>query len=157
MSELSEKIMIVLNDIITGKIVGQGGETYNILDRLKGNSSEIGFSYTYEVAIPVWQNSMDFFRITTSESDVSKVLTEKTDDIIRIVEFVNESQDEIINALERDNAEGLNGFRPTKVSGISFDFSGETPKYSFYVESNEEYHFHIYINDDMSFDAGYIS
>lgn len=162
MRKISESIEEMITKVQDGTIEGVGGKSFDMLELIKsGFSSEkksfVGYKYTYEVSIPIWQSTMDYFKIVTPKADCSKFLLEKKEDIIRIVEFINDSQENIINALIRDNSEDMKDFRPTKVSSVLFNYSGERPKYSFYVESNDTYSFHVYIKDDMSFDAGYIS
>lgn len=132
-------------------------EIVNILEKKAQLLGFIGYKYTYDVIVPIWQSTIDYFKVIMSGIDYHNELKDKTDEIVKIIEFINDSQEEIINALKRDNSEGLKEFRPSKVSSVLFDYSGEKPEFSFYVESNEEYHYHIYIKDDMTFDAGYIS
>ena len=162
MGQISKSIEEMIAKIQDGTIECVGGETFDVLKLMKiglsrKKDSFMSYQYTYEVSIPIWQSTMDYFKIVTPEADCSNFILEKKDDIIRIVKFINDSQENIINAIIRDNGEVMKDFRPSKVFSVLFDYSGEKPKYSFYVESNDIYSFHVYIKDDMSFDAGYIS
>lgn len=158
MSVISEEVTKVIEDICAGRIRGEGGASYDATAIIKGESKKMTFKryrYMYDVCIHVWDSTMDFWHIGVKGRNFSDALREKTDEIIKIMEFINGSREEIINAIDRDT--GLDGFVPTKVSGAYFDYSSDKPEFSFYVESNDEFLYHVYIKDDMSLDARYIS
>ena len=138
-----------------------GEETVDLLSLFKGSNDAgdciASYKKIYDVSIPIWQSTMDYLHIMAKEENMLKVLEEYEEDMVRVIQYIDDSRNEIIEALLRDNAEEMKDFRPSKVPGVLFDYSGGRPEYSFYVESNEEYHFHIYIRDDMSFDAVDIS
>lgn len=155
--EIQRLIMYVKNN----PAEQNGDETVDLLSLFKG-SNDIddclsSYKKIYDVSIPLWQSTMDYLHIMAKEENMLKALEENEENLVRVIQYIDDSRNEIVEALLRDNAEEMKDFRPSKVSGVLFDYSGGQPEYSFYVNSNEEYHFHIYIRDDMSFDAGYIS
>lgn len=158
---IDEEIHKLILVVKSNESARNGDQTIDMLAMLKGNSSDndfcIGFSKTYDVSIPIWQSTMDYFKIMTKEQDVSITLGEKEEEIVRIIHFINNSQSEIVGALLQEHSASMKDFRPSKVSSVFFDYSGDKPEFSFYVASNEKYHFHVYIKDDMSFDVDCIS
>ena len=138
-----------------------GEETVDLLSLFKNSNDDddciSSYKKVYDVSIPIWKSTLDYLHLMAKEENMLKVLEENEEDLVRVLQYIDDSRNEIIEALLRDNAEEMKDFRPSKVSGVLFDYSGGQPEYSFYVESNEEYHFHIYIREDMSFDAGDIS
>lgn len=117
----------------------------------------VGPIMMFEVSISIWESTLDLIKIRTFSLNYESLLSQKEDEIIEMLEFINKSQDEIIKELERDAEIDINEFRPSKVSSILLDYTQDIPELSFYIESNEDYHYHIYIRQDKSFDAGYIS
>lgn len=158
---IDEEIHKLILEVKGNEAARNGVQIMNMLAMLNGNSSDndscLGFSKMYDVSIPIWQSTMDYFKIMTKEQDVSITLEEKEEEIVRIIHFINDSQSEIVEALLQEHSASMKDFRPSKVSSVLFDYSGDKPEFSFYVASNEEYHFHVYIKDDMSFDVDCIS
>lgn len=158
---INEEIHKLVLEVKGNEFARNGDQTIDMLAMLRGDSSNnnfcIGFSKTYNVSIPIWQSTMDYFKIMTKEQDVSLTLEEKEEEIVRIIHFINDAQSEIVEALFHEHSASMKDFRPSKVSSVLFDYSGDKPEFSFYVASNEEYHFHVYIKDDMSFDVDCIS
>lgn len=111
----------------------------------------------FDIAIPLWNNSADYLEIVGAEENILELLEKNESDMIRILQFIDQSKEQVIAALQKDNADEMAGFCPSKVVCVSFDYSGESPEYSFYVESNEDYEYHVFIRSDMTFDASSIS
>ncbi|MGN0324800.1 MAG: hypothetical protein ACI4DW_00720 [Lachnospiraceae bacterium] len=158
---IKEEIQRLIMHVKNNQSEQNGEETVDLLSLFKDSNDAddciSSYKKIYDVSIPIWQSTMDYLHIMAKEKNMLKVLEENGEDMVRVIQYIDDSRNEIIEALLRDNGEEMEDFRPSKVSGVLFDYSGGRPEYSFYVESNEEYHFHIYIRDDMSFDAGDIS
>ncbi|MGN0346853.1 MAG: hypothetical protein ACI4DU_06160 [Lachnospiraceae bacterium] len=115
------------------------------------------YKKTYNVSVSIWQSTTDYIQIMANEENILGILEEKEEDLVHIICHIHNSYNEIIASLSSEYKEEMADFCPSKVVGVLFDYSGNHPEYSFYVESIEDYQYHVYMKEDGSFVAGSIS
>lgn len=152
MSSIREQASAVLDGIIADEINGFGGERKTFTPEGMINA---GYSFNYEISLPMWQGEVKILDIISHDNQPESHIESHREEILDIIDFIAASQQKAADAIAKEHDDDEESAK--EVVRIEIDFSEDKPIYSFYVPSKYDFCYHVFINGDMTLDAGQIS